>query len=120
MDISKAIQFAKFAQKQESAYPEVKKFYKRAETALEEMQENAEKRKYLIFVEAEGIYNERQGETSAYLRYDCPPLDTLEEAQRTIREICINSEYKIQDFSVFVEYPTGEGGDNGTKKHDNR
>ena len=117
MDISKAIQFAKFAQKKESAYPEVKEFYKRAETALEE---NTEKRKYLIFVEAEGIYNERQGETSAYLRYDCPPLDTLEEAQQTIREICINSKHKIQDFRVFVEYPTGEGGDNGTKKHDNR
>lgn len=46
--------------------------------------------------------------------------DMLEEAQRTIREICINSEYEIQDFRVFVEYPTGEGGDNGTKKHDNR
>ena len=55
-------------------------------------------------MEAEGIYNERQGETSAYLRYDCPPLDTLESAQEKIKEICLNSEYKIQDFRIFVEH----------------
>lgn len=110
MDISKAIQFAKFVQKK-SAYPEVKEFYKMAKTALEEMQENAKKRKYLIFVEAEGIYSERRGETSAYIRYDCPPLETLEEAQQAIRAICLNSEYKIQDFRIFVEYPA-KGGQN--------
>lgn len=71
-------------------------------------------------MEAEGIYNERQGETSAYLRYDCPPLDTLESAQEKIKEICLNSEYKIQDFRIFVEYPTKEGSANGTQEHDNR
>lgn len=51
------------------------------------------------------------------------PIDKLKPSKKNqygIREICINSEYKIQDFRVFVEYPTGEGGDNGTKKHDNR
>ncbi len=33
----------------------------------------------------------------------------LEEAQRAIREICLNSEYKIQDFRIFVEHPAKEG-----------
>lgn len=61
--------------------------------------------KYLIFVEAEGIYDERQGETCAYIRYNFPSLDTLEAAQEKIKEICLNSEYKIQDFRIFVEYP---------------
>ncbi len=65
--------------------------------------------KYLIFVESEGIYSERQGETCAYIRFDFPPLETLEEAQRAIREICLNSEYKIQDFRIFVEHPAKEG-----------
>lgn len=35
---------------------------------------------YLIFAEVDGIYSERQGEYLAYIRFDCPPFDTLEEA----------------------------------------
>lgn len=61
--------------------------------------------KYLIFVEAEGIYDERQGETCAYIRYDCKPFSTLKEAQEKIKEICLNSEYKLSDFRIFEEYP---------------
>ena len=48
---------------------------------------NREGLKYLIFVESEGTYSERQGETCAYIRFNCPPFETLEEAQRAIREI---------------------------------
>jgi hypothetical protein len=70
---------------------------------------NQEGLKYLIFVESEGIYSEVRGETSAYVRYDCPPFETLEEAQQAIRVICLNSEYKIQDFRIFVEYPAKGG-----------
>lgn len=81
---------------------------------------NREGLKYLIFVESEGTYSERQGETCAYIRFNCPPFETLEEAQQTIREICLNSEYKIQDFRIFAEYPTKGGGTNGTQEHDNR
>lgn len=72
---------------------------------------------YLIFAEVDGIYSERQGKYLAYIRFDCPPFDTLEEAQQTIREICLNSEY---DFRIFAEYPTKGDGTNGTQEHDNR
>lgn len=75
---------------------------------------------YLILAEVDGIYSERQGEYLAYIRFDCPPFDTLEEAQQTIREICLNSEYKIQDFRIFAEYPTKGDGTNGAQEHDNR
>ena len=36
---------------------------------------------YLIFAEVDGIYSERQGEYLAYIRFDCPPFDTLEESE---------------------------------------
>lgn len=68
--------------------------------------------KYLVFVETEGLYSERQGETCAYIRYDFPPLDTLEEAQQAVRLICLNNEYKAQDFRIFVEYPVRREGGN--------
>jgi len=70
---------------------------------------NREGLKYLIFVESEGTYSERQGETCAYIRFNCPPFETLEEAQRAICKICLNSEYKTQDFRIFVEYPVKGG-----------
>lgn len=65
-----------------------------------------QKPSYMIFVQVNGYYTKRQGEERAYIRYDCKPFDTLEAAQDKIKDICLNSGYRINDFRVFTEFPT--------------
>ncbi len=64
-----------------------------------------DKKQFLIFNKVDGYYTKRQGEERAYIRYNCKPFSTLEEAQEKIKEICMNSEYKLSDFRIFEEYP---------------
>ncbi len=62
-------------------------------------------KKLLIFMKTRDSYSKRQGEENAYIRYDCKPLENLKQAQEKIKEICLNSEYKLSDFRIFEEYP---------------
>ena len=60
---------------------------------------------YLIFEKiSDDIKGERQGEKHPYIRTDVEPFESHWDAQKWIKNRCLNSSQQLSDFRIFEEY----------------